>query len=87
MKIKIKVLQFEHGNQGELLVIDQIEREAQFFTYYGPDRAQNGCCSPVVKKQTYLAATYKGVRYSVRKHSLTPTDTETFEIVLPGRDL
>lgn len=84
MKVKVMVRQFEFGNQGKIDDIKTITRELHTSSYYGPEG--NGCCSPIVKKQTYQWISYEGMKYKVQEHwSRDPENDIHFEINLPGK--
>lgn len=86
MKVIVKVRQFEFNNQGQLNEVETVTRELHVSSYYGPEQFGNGCCAPIVQKQTYQWVMYKGTKYQVRERLATnPDNCNYFEINLPGR--
>lgn len=84
MRVKVMVRQFKSGNQGQIDEIKTITRELHTSSFYGP--IYDGCCSPIVKKQTYQWVSYEGVKYAVGKYwSEDSNNSIRFQINLPGK--
>lgn len=84
MTVKVLVRQFKFGNQGEINEIKTITRKLHTSSFYGPEYSF-GCCSPIVKKQTYQWVAFEGLKYKVQEHWSKNHDDIHFEINLPGK--